>query len=97
MADVGEPQYFELRRSSRAEVSQAIAAIDDDRAAAIQLRGRLAEDLADGNVNRAADVSRVVFVRREYVDDLRGARRKHRGQLAMLNLAHATRALRQAR
>jgi hypothetical protein len=35
-------------------------------------------------------------MRRKHVDDLRGARREHRGNLAMLNLAHATRALRQA-
>jgi hypothetical protein len=58
---------------------QAIAAIDEDRAVAIEPGGRVAEDLADWNVNRVADVNRVVFVRREYVDDLRGARREHRG------------------
>ncbi len=91
------PRYLELRRSSRAEVSQAIAAIDDDRAVAIKLGGRIAEDVADRNVNRAADVSSVVFMRRKHVDDLRVPDASIAANLAMLNLAHATRASRQAR
>jgi hypothetical protein len=88
MTDVAESQKLELRRSSRTEVSQAIATIDDDRARAIQRRRRVAQNSAQWNVNGAADVSGGVLVRRQDVDDLRVAGGEHRGQLAMLNFAH---------
>ena len=85
--DVDEAEQLELRRSSRAEVSQRIAAIDDDRASAVEQRGRIVQEVADRNVNRAANVCGVVLVCREHVDDL------HAGgegleKFAMLNFAH---------
>ena len=88
MANIGESQIFELRRSSCAKVSQRIAAIDYDRASAIQMRRRVVQNAAERNVNRTTNVGGVVLVRRKYVDDLRGARREHRGKLTMLYLAH---------
>ena len=88
MTDVNEAQKLELRRSSRTEVSQAIATIDDDRTLAVQGRRRVSQNSAQRNVNGAADVCGVVFVRRQHVDDLRDACGEHRGKLAMLNFAH---------
>jgi hypothetical protein len=96
VADVGEAEQLELRRSSRAEVSQRIAAIDDDRARAVGQRWCVAEDASDRDVNRAAYVSGSVLVRRESVDDLR-AGGEHLEKFAMLNLAHALRAHRSER
>jgi hypothetical protein len=94
VADVGEAEQLELRRSSRAEVSQGIAAVDDDRA--VGQRWCVAEDASDRDVNRAAYVSGSVLVRRESVDDLR-AGGEHLEKFAMLNLAHALRAHRSER
>lgn len=90
MADVGEAEQFELRRSSRAEVSQGIAAIDHDRARAVEHRWRVAQNVADRNVNRAADVRGVVLVRRQCVHNLR-VRRQHPEKFAMVNLTHCYR------
>ncbi|MFZ2060737.1 MAG: hypothetical protein WAU82_06980 [Candidatus Binatus sp.] len=87
MADVGEAEQFELRRSSRAEVSQGITAIDDDRARAVEQCWRVAQDTADRDVNRAADVRGGVLVGRQGVDDLH-AGGEHPKKFAMLNLAH---------
>src|SRR5208282_2686027 len=91
MTDAGESQYLELRRSSRTEVSQGIAAIDDERTVAVERRGCIAQDAAEPNVNSAADVGGVVLVRRQDLNDLR-AGRDHLGKFAMLNLAHGLRA-----
>ncbi|HEV2170247.1 MAG TPA: hypothetical protein VGR40_04830 [Candidatus Binatus sp.] len=88
MMHVGEAEQFELRRSSCAEVSQAIAAIDHDRTGAVEQRGRIAKDAADGEVNRTADVTCLVLVRRQDVDELHGTGGKHRGEFTMLNLTH---------
>lgn len=87
MKNVGEAQYLELRRSSRAKVSQGVAAIDDDRALAVERSRCVADNVAQWNVNSAADVSGIVLMRRKNVDDLR-AERAHLGEFAMANLAH---------
>ena len=86
MADVAEAEQFELRRSSRAEVSQRIAAIDDDRARAVEQFWRVAQNASGRNVNRTADMRSVVLVRRQDVDDMRTGR-KRLEKFAMLNLA----------
>ena len=88
MTNVGESQNLELRRSSRAKVSQGVAAIDRDRARAVEFHGRVTQDMAERNVKGAANMGRGVLVRRKHVDDLRGAVRARRGELAMSNLAH---------
>ena len=87
MADISETEHLELRRSPRAEVSQNIAAIDDDRPHAVERRWRVAQYAADRNVNRAADMSSPVLVRRQRVHDLR-AGGEHTQKFAMLDLAH---------
>ena len=87
-ADIGESNQFELRRSSGAEVSQGIAAIDDYQSRAVESGRGVAQEMSQRNVNGAADVRGVEFMRRQDVDYLRTTGRKHRGQLAMLNFAH---------
>jgi hypothetical protein len=71
MADVVEADQLELRRSSRTEVSQRVAAIDDDRSRAVEQLRRVAQHMPERNVNRAADVCGAVLVRRQRIDDLR--------------------------
>ena len=92
MADVAEADYLELRRSSRTEVSQNIAAIDDHRVRVVERRCRVPQDSADRNVNRAAEMRGVVFVRGQDIDDLRVAWGEHPEKFAMLDLAHESRA-----
>ena len=64
MADIGEAEQFELRRSPRTQVSQRVAAINDDRPRAVEQLWRVAQDMPDWNVNRATDMRSLEFVRR---------------------------------
>jgi hypothetical protein len=71
VADLGEADQLELRRSPRAQISQGVAAIDDHRAVAVdQLRGT-GQDAADREMNRAANVRGLILLGRQDVDDLR--------------------------
>jgi hypothetical protein len=88
MTHIGEAEQFELRRSSCAEISQAIAAVDDDWTCPIEQRGRIAKDAADGKVNRTADVGGLVLVRGQRIDDLHCAGGEHRGEFTMLDFSH---------
>ena len=87
MADVEEAEPLELRRSSRAEVSQTIAAIDDDRTSTVEQLDRIAQDMADRDVNRSPEVRSVVLVRWQSVDNLH-AGGEHPEKFAMLDLPH---------
>ena len=88
MADVGEGEGFELRRSSRAQVSQAIAAVDGDGPCVVEACRRVVKNVTQRNVDRAANVRGLIFVRRQNVNELQPSRREHRGEFTMLNFSH---------
>ena len=87
MEDVSETDQFELRRSSRAQVSQRIAAIDNYQARAIQFGRRIGEDSSQRKMKRTLDMRGAEFVRRQHVDDLRAGRQQP-PDFAMNNLAY---------
>jgi hypothetical protein len=89
VADVVEAEQFELRRSPRAEVSQAVTTIDYDRTSAVERYRRIAQDASDRNVDRAADMRSLVLVRGQGVDDLHLPRREHRGEFTMPDFTHS--------
>jgi len=67
-------EKFELRRSPRAQLSQAIAAVNDDRATFVELVLGVVNQFREWQMNRASNVREVVFVRRQNIDDLTAVR-----------------------
>ena len=63
-------EKFELRRSSCAEVSQAVAAVDDDRFVFVEEQFSVVQQPREREMNRADYCSGTVLVRRQHVDDL---------------------------
>jgi hypothetical protein len=63
-------EKFELRRSSRAEISQAVAAIDNDRPRLVENALRVAQQLGKRQMDRAFDRGDPMLVVRKHIDDL---------------------------
>jgi hypothetical protein len=73
MHHVAEAEEFELRRSSRAQVSQTIAAVNDDRAPFIERVLRIMKQLWKRQMNRSADRDAAELVGWQHIDDLAAA------------------------
>ena len=63
-------EEFELRRSPRAQVSQAIAAIDSDRAFLVERVLGVLQQLRQRKMNRAAYRGAAMLMIGQHVDDL---------------------------
>jgi hypothetical protein len=87
MADALVAEKFELRRSSRAKVSERIATIDNDWTIAREHFRGIGQHFPERQMNRAGQMNRVVLVRRERVDNL-CARRNQAEYVAMINGLH---------
>ena len=70
MRYVVEAEKFELRRSSRAKVSQAVATIDNDRFVLVERVFRAIEQMRERQMNRANDVSDSIFMLRQDIEHL---------------------------
>src|SRR5439155_19187105 len=70
VVDVWESHGGEPARGSWAHVSQRVEAVNDHRAAPVELGGRLGPELLERNVERAWQVLVCVFVGRKDLDEL---------------------------
>jgi hypothetical protein len=70
VADVAEADYLELRRSSRAEVSQTIAAIDNHRPLLVENALRFVQQLRERQMDRASDRSATMLMSGKDVNEL---------------------------
>jgi hypothetical protein len=75
MHHVAIAEKFELRRSSRAEVSQTIATIHYDRLVLVEGVLGIVEQTWEGQMDRAANGARTELMRGQHVDDLPPPRR----------------------
>jgi hypothetical protein len=69
MHHVAIAEKFELRRSSRAEVSQTIATIHYDRLVLVEGVLGIVEQTWEGQMDRAANGARTELMRGQHVDD----------------------------
>src|SRR5205814_5002001 len=74
VVDVVEAELLEPRRGPGAVVSLVVVAVDDDRAVAVQARGRGGGELLEGQVEGAQQVPLLVVARRQYLHQLRARR-----------------------
>jgi hypothetical protein len=63
-------EEFELRRSSRAQVSQAVAAVDDDRALLVENVLRVMQQLRERQMDRTADRGAAMLMSGKHIDHL---------------------------
>lgn len=82
-----ETEKFELRRSPSADVSETVAAVDDDRLLRDQAPVRVARKAAYRQMDGALDVSGFVLVRGQGIDDLRAVGAKPQDR-AMVDYFH---------
>jgi hypothetical protein len=80
-------EEFELRRSSRAQVSQTVAAINDDRSRLVEDALGIAHQFRQREMNRALDRGAAMLMLRQHIDDL-PARGKNLQHLAMIDNSH---------
>jgi hypothetical protein len=70
MHHVAKAEKFELRRSSRAEVSKTIAAVDDDLPLFVECMPRVVQQLRQRQMNRASNRRSPMLVGRQHVHHL---------------------------
>ena len=89
MHHVAITEEFELRRSPGAEVSQAIAAVNDDRPFFVERVFGVVQELRERQVNRAANGCRAMLMGGQYVNHL-AARGDDTQNIMMIDNAHTS-------